>query len=229
MLPEGRPDLHGAVTCARTRRKSSAIRNCGPMPTPSARGVTRRLARTPTAHTHHAESEHGKLLRGVPHAAHGAEHQGRDPRSFDVGSGAGEHHPARHSERVQLLPQGPGCAMVIEEDEGLVRRGVAPEVDPAGRRVRGCRQGRCRSGPEVDRNSEYAGRGSAGARECAVAPGEISGRCASVSGDAAGAGGRTAAGARGGGAAPGCPSGGQGGGGPVAGGARWRTRSRRSG
>ena len=161
------------------------------------------VGKTLTAHTHHAERSTGSSCVEC-HMPRTVQSIKAEIRDHSMSVPAPENTiTARHSECVQPVPHGPGCPVVAGEDEGLVRGGVAAEVDPAGGRVRGCRQGRFRSGAEIDRDSESAGRGSVGAGECAVASGKICGRCAGVSGDAGSAGGRTAAGAGSGGSAPG--------------------------
>ena len=151
--------LKGGVTCTacHTAAHETEIER-NPQLRPDANALCTRchegVGKTLTAHTHHAERSTGSscVECHMPRTVQSIKAEIRD-HSMSV-SGAGEHHPSRDSERVQSVPQGPGRAMVAGEDEGLVRGGVAAEVDPAGRCVRGCRQGRCRSGPEIDRDSE---------------------------------------------------------------------------
>ncbi len=56
----------------------------------------------------HASSrrQHRQLLRRMPHAEDGDEHQVDDARSHDRRAGAGEHGALQHSERVHGMPQG---------------------------------------------------------------------------------------------------------------------------
>ena len=47
-----------------------------------------------------------QLLRRVPHAEDGDQHQGDDARSHDRPAGAGEHRRVRHPQRVHRVPRG---------------------------------------------------------------------------------------------------------------------------
>ena len=81
-------------------------------------------ART-AAHTHHESSQRRQLLRRVPHAEDGDEHQGDDARSHHQSSGAGEHGGVRHPERMQRLPCRQGRGVGGDRVQGLVAPGSA--------------------------------------------------------------------------------------------------------
>ena len=103
VLPPGRRHVHEL-----SQQSAYARRRQEPAAWEGQRRALRRLPQIDRRRGRHAHPpsrrESRELLRRVPHAADGAEHQGPHPRSFDEPAGTGEHGTLRDSQRLQRMP-----------------------------------------------------------------------------------------------------------------------------
>ena len=135
VLPPRRRHLHELSSTIRTRPTSTRTRSSGRPATRSASAATNRSAARSPSHTRHLAGSRGQLLRRVPHAADGAEHQGAHPRSLDEPAGAGEHRAVRDSQRLQRMPHGQDGVVGGRHAREMVAAGTPREAGGARRRV----------------------------------------------------------------------------------------------
>ena len=159
------PALDCHTAAARTPT-SNAIRSCGPSQRPvHPLPRSRRARRSPPTRTTPQRAPGSSCVEcHMPRTVQSIKAEIRD-HSMSVPA---PENTLRHAipNACNLCHKDRDAQWSLDKMNAWYGDGVAAEVDSPRRRVRGCRQGRCRSGPEIDRDSECAGRGSAGAGEC---------------------------------------------------------------